>query len=201
MDCEEFQKALSLYLEERWSEIDILGDFQEHIKSCEKCAADFEDATDMHEILIQAKSDADALQELADFYSQKGDYGKAVNLLEKVLVLKPGDEKIETLLKKYANLIKKSKEAKVFRLVLDGSEQIYEWDWEEREISLEFKESISLLSGSGEILGEIKASGLSAAYHDGIQDELLYRDNDCIVLLKRGRFEDRLIIRPKNPHN
>jgi len=119
MDCQEFQKALSLYLEERWSEIDILGDFQEHIKSCKKCAADFEDATDMHEILVQAKNDADALQGLADFYSQKGDYGKADKLLEKALILKPGDKVIGDLRQ---SIIEKS-----VNVYIDGIEQKIEW--------------------------------------------------------------------------
>jgi len=116
------------------------------------------------------------------------DNTEARKCLEETLAFTPGDEEIES------ELIR-STGARIFRVIMDGVSNFICWTGQKRIFSLvDIKEAI-VISGK-KILGEIRtkeAIGLS----DDYGAEIIHEGDNFILEVKRGVYEDKLIIRPK----
>ena len=201
----EFETSLYESFTEKMDELtykdfdEFISELFERIKISKKAAQYFSKPEQLEALSHFASFVSNHLKKKAEIYKEQDKLEEAIKCLEEVLELRPGDEEIEQQIERYKNLSEKSRKPKIFRLVLDGTEQTYEWDWRERTVDLEYEESLILLSETGAMLSEARAIEASGDYYDRVQDEVLYRDDDCVISLKRGRYEDKLVFNPRKP--
>jgi hypothetical protein len=171
--------------------------FETHLISCDYCLDELKFKKLMFEMIDEYGEEAAAivksrgLVKLADEQLAKGDIKSTIDSLTDALGWMPGTQEIRDRIEALENQLV----SKTFNVIVDGEEKVVKWVGEYIEKIYHATKNI-VVKFSGQELVRMERIP-SFGFQDKDEGSYSYEGDDFTVEIRKGMYEDLLIIRPK----